>query len=664
MTLAAAMLLLQSALSLLVLVQSNPLVPPTVRANAIQVAQTAITSVKSTLASQSSQKLAPGLTASSEMNAPSLPANALNDLYAHFWTGTHESGRVIPTWDGIVGHPLYDSRGGIWHAGTFLDVLYTQYQINPTDSNAQPIRAEWNYIKSVFSDSDLTTCGQQSPQNFASDDTGWNAATFLQIYDVTRDARALNAAKGAVECGFARWSDSQLGGGLWYSDDRNVKSLYGTGLADDAFRLYQITNDKKYLTLAQQSYDWMQQYLLRSDNLYWTDYGWWTKDHSSVPAPLGIERPNDIRLANSVSYLAGNMGMDILHARLYRLTGDEMYKQRAAQTAAAILATYKDTNGGFLDDRDAWTNAHFMREWIIEVYPLLSSDLQNKALDMFNTTANAVVAADRTSDGYYGAAWNGPLSSAWDKINVVPEHIMTSATAIEYTLGPSLIAAHVPPTKMESQPPLAITGVLLGQTGEDVAGMLVEKSDGIKDVHIRLSGVPSALAWMRVTTPDAGWEAPGNGTDWIVAIRPTSDPSVVDAYFDYYKPYASYTVNLKVADGGGQTVSLKASTPHVTGVVLGGSGQDVVGTSKQEADGIQDVHIRLSNVAMPLSGVRITTIDAGWESPANGVDWLAAVRPQNDPTVVDVYFDYYKQYDSYTAQLTFINGQSSVITVK
>jgi len=112
---------------------------------------------------------------------------AVADLVKNFWTGTASDGYITPTWDGIVGHDLPDSRGALWTASTMFNVLYGQYKANSTLETAQRISAQWHYIKSSFSQNDLTTCGSNSVQNWGVDDTGWNASMLLQIYDVTRD---------------------------------------------------------------------------------------------------------------------------------------------------------------------------------------------------------------------------------------------------------------------------------------------------------------------------------------------------------------------------------------------------------------------------------------------------------------------------------------------
>src|SRR5438552_17006721 len=49
----------------------------------------------------------------------------------------------------------------------------------------------------------------------------------------------------------------------------------------------------------------------------------------------------------------------------------------------------------------------------------------------------------------------------------------------------------------------SVTATLLGQTGEDIVGTHMQAPDGVKDVHIRLTGVPSPLARFKIT--GIGW---------------------------------------------------------------------------------------------------------------------------------------------------------------
>jgi hypothetical protein len=106
-----------------------------------------------------------------------------------------------------------------------------------------------------------------------------------------------------------------------------------------------------------------------------------------------------------------------------------------------------------------------------------------------------------------------------------------------------------------------VTATLLGQTGEDVAGMFSEAPDGVKDVHIQLTGVSGAITGARITGAAGEWMSPFNGYNWIVAIRPQSDLTIVDLYFDFYQPNTTYNVTVTFSDGATQTLQTVSGPP-------------------------------------------------------------------------------------------------------
>ena len=230
---------------------------------------------------------------------------------------------------------------------------------------------------------------------------------------------------------------------------------------------------------------------------------------------------------------------------------------------------------------------------------------------------------------------------------------------------------------LASHPP--ITATLLGQTGEDVVGKRSLGPDGVPDVHVRLSGVSGTISNIRITGVNGGiWEMPLNTQgNWLVATAPTPDPSVVDVFFDYYKPISSYTLAITYTDGQSQTVvtttpsapvsypptpSAPVSHPPITATLLGQTGEDVVGKRSLGPDGVPDVHVRLSGVSGTISNIRITGVNGIWEMPLNAQgNWLVATAPTPDPSVVDVFFDYYKPISSYTLAITYTDGQSQTV---
>jgi len=110
---------------------------------------------------------------------------------------------------------------------------------------------------------------------------------------------------------------------------------------------------------------------------------------------------------------------------------------------------------------------------------------------------------------------------------------VTAANAATPTPSPTPVS---PPTP--APPSSTVTATLLGQTGEDITGPYSETPNGIQDVHIRLSGVQSTITRVKITdTGDGIWETPyNNQANWVVAIRPQTNPSLVDLYFDFFRP--------------------------------------------------------------------------------------------------------------------------------
>jgi hypothetical protein len=94
-----------------------------------------------------------------------------------------------------------------------------------------------------------------------------------------------------------------------------------------------------------------------------------------------------------------------------------------------------------------------------------------------------------------------------------------------------------------------------------VVGTFGGSPNGVKDVHIKLGGVSGTIKGVRITGLDGIWVTPANGQNWIVSIRPQSDPSVVDLYFDFFKVISSYTITVTFSDGASQTLQASTSNP-------------------------------------------------------------------------------------------------------
>ena len=319
---------------------------------------------------------------------------AVGDLLSHFWIGGLDQGSIVPTSHGYAVPDLSNARGGLWERAIMAFVLDTMHRATGDPTIARRLRGEWARLKRLYTVEELEAAG--GPLHPACDDAGWDALYYLLLYRHSGDPDALQRAKGLVNNSFRRWLDAELGGGLWYSNERKTKSLYAVAMVMSALSIAEATGDAAMKDQALDCYRWMESQLLRSDGLYWAD-----RDRRG---PVGEADPQRIGEASSVTFLAGDMGMGVLHARLYRLTGDKVYLDRAVRTADAI-AEKLTADGVYIDDRDAWTNGAFAGDWAQEVISLPGMADRHKKLLWH--AADSIYLLARTSQGYYGGSGAG-----------------------------------------------------------------------------------------------------------------------------------------------------------------------------------------------------------------------------------------------------------------
>lgn len=389
-----------------------------------------------------------------------LATAAANDLLGHWWIGNAPAGQIANTWNGYTTN-LPDARGGLWERGMFYTVLYDLWRTTGDATLQQMLASDWRRTESLYPTNQLESCGQDSGVNWAVDDAGWSSIMYLDAYDATGDPTALICAEGLVNNAFNRWQDSQLGGGMWYSDARQIKSLYQVAILLSAFQIYKLTDDQSFYDRAMQCYTWMETHLLRNDSLYWCDY--------NSSGPVGNNRPNDIHEAGSVVFLGGNMGMALLHARLYQLTTNSIYLNRAIRTANAIFSSPLMNSGGvYVNDRDAWTEGTFAGEWAREVLRLPGIDA--KHWTALWKTAGSIYTNARTN-GYYGGSWSGPAEgsgSTWWVIGSLPEQITTSSSSANMIIAAAALErqyTNIIVPRLQISPPssASITVKALGQ---------------------------------------------------------------------------------------------------------------------------------------------------------------------------------------------------------
>ena len=366
-----------------------------------------------------------------------MATNAINDLINHFWTGDAQTGRIVNTWNGYTNAPLPDPRGGLWERGMLYLTLENFYRLRTNGMIQQRLQADWSRTKNAYTTNELEGCGQDSGTNWAVDDAGWSALMYLAAFNATGDSSALDRAKGLVNCAFNRWQDDLLGGGMWYRDAKDIKSLYQAAIVMSSLRTYELTGDQSFFDRAFSCYSWMENYLLRADGLYWVDY-----DSSG---PIGEDRPDDIHEAGSMVSLGGAMAMGVLHARLYRMTTNEVYRARAIRTANGISDRLLTLGGIYLNDRDAWTQGTFAGDWVREVLSL--PGISAKHWTTLRISADSIATYARTTNGFYGGSWSGPsegTNSAWWAIGSKPEQITTSSSSANVIVAAAFFDEQLP----------------------------------------------------------------------------------------------------------------------------------------------------------------------------------------------------------------------------
>ena len=362
-----------------------------------------------------------------------LALRGVYDMVSHYWNA--ETGEIQKTWNGYPkgwdDPDIIDPRGTVWPRSMFLMPTLVVAELAGDEALFEISKREWNNIRGLFSMEELTRA--LPIINTSVDDCGWNALLYLYIYRAFNDEVALQMAMALMEDVFDRWYDDEWGGpSIWYRDRRDFKSLYQVGVLLACFELSEITGDESWRMLAKLCYDTLEEILLRDDDIYFCDY--------NEDGAIGRERPNDIREGGSVTFLAGNMAMGVLHAKLYRLTGDDMYLERALRTARGIRGVLSVEGGVYLNERDAWATGTFAPQWAKEVLTL-PGITQDDITILYNTAAS-IAAKARTEDGFYGGSWSGPADgpgSQWWVVGSKPQQIMTSGNTVLVLAGAAML---------------------------------------------------------------------------------------------------------------------------------------------------------------------------------------------------------------------------------
>ena len=383
-----------------------------------------------------------------------LAKKAQEDMFKNFWEGEPDTGHMVRE---DHGYKTNGRQTMIWAHAMMLFGMETMYDLTESPELKNRIIAQWNFTKDNFTEEYLVRPGKDP--NIAIDDAGWDAMAYMVWYRATGDEYPLRAAGKLIRNSYEYWKDGDVANGLWYPQTppsqggdatTRFKSLYSAAMILAALEYCEVTGDEEIYNDTMKVYEWIEEHLLRDgkeeypgftmdcdDNLYFCDYNEDREGRSEKTGPDGGTRPLDIKEAGSVSFLGGNMAMGVIHARLYKKTGEEKYLTRALETVRAISDGPYNVEGVLLNDRDAWTNGAFMGVWVKDVLTLPGVEQKDK--DLIYNTARSIAQNSRTEEGYYGASWDKPVgTSKWDE-GSKPEQIMTSATTTNVLMAAALL---------------------------------------------------------------------------------------------------------------------------------------------------------------------------------------------------------------------------------
>ena len=169
--------------------------------------------------------------------------------------------------------------------------------------------------------------GETWTWNNYNDDLLWAGLAFVRGYLITGQQRFLDKAVNAWNLLYKRGYDSTLGGGIWWSVDKEEKS----GLSNNpaicmACYLYEATGDEQYLDIAKDLYDWVCKTLRKSDG--------------------AVAEKVDADGTVSTSYNVYNMGTFIEGvAGLYRITKNLSYISVARKTIEYVMVNCVTSKG-------------------------------------------------------------------------------------------------------------------------------------------------------------------------------------------------------------------------------------------------------------------------------------------------------------------------------
>lgn len=337
-------------------------------------------------------------------------------------------------------------QGCFWEYVTGVNAIYAYYQVTGSPDAKLRLGAMWRYIQQHWTRELVGRCGVGTTST-AQDDASWGALGLIELADALEDPLALEWAHALLDCAYERWHDLELGGGLWYNDAHREKSSYQAIYALDCQLFFRLTGNITFRDRAIELERWAATALLRRGQMPPVGNGSVPPPGARIPYPddgmywegvlpdgtaNGWERPDDIRMAGSVSFLCGNMAFAALNALLYAQTKEAQHLERLVGTGRGMAKLERVAGRDiFLNDRDAFadgTAAYWYTCLAAPLMPLVGA--ANRAT--INATAASIASHDRSAAGRYGGDWQGPPNPGgkWAAVGSVDSQLRVMAQGV------------------------------------------------------------------------------------------------------------------------------------------------------------------------------------------------------------------------------------------
>jgi len=393
-----------------------------------------------------------------DTNFSKLALEALNRVLVNYWTSDKRGEHIIPTHEGKeVGRQVM-----VWEHAMLMLAMESYYYATGSEQVKDMFASEWEYLKDIFTHRQLTGNQGEGP-NAAADDAGWGAMLYIATHRITGDESALDYARELIYSSFDYWKDGDLSNGMFYTLKKDGglqrKSIYCAAFVIAAFDYLECTKgtekyDENLLSEAMKLYGSLERLFCRDgikeyencfqngddytsyvdDHLYWCDYFENNVGNGIKNGPDGVDRPDCIYFRNSISSMFGNQAMAAINAKLYKMTGEEKYKEKALATTASMARIYN--NGGvLLNDRDTWTNGAFLYYFVTEVLTLDGVDTDYTKL-LFKTAEIVAEYCYDEESGHYYSDWSKyPEVLSADLMNDATNISVICAAALAQSLG-------------------------------------------------------------------------------------------------------------------------------------------------------------------------------------------------------------------------------------